>query len=144
VQDRTCELIIPNDWKPISDPTGRCVVSVGDLVRDQFLSVSFVNRSDFDGSLTDFLNQAASEISARVQNCSETQPISREIGGMPAQEVRIAGSENRFKFIYTVTIVESKSRYYRILTFTRPSSEREASEVFAKVQATFKPIEQDS
>ena len=143
-QNRTCKLAIPNDWKPISDPTGKSVLLVGDMARAQFLSIAVIDKSDFDGSIADYLNEEAGTILAHLQNPSESQPVSREVGGLPAQEVRIAGSENRYKSIYTITIAESQSRYYRILTFTRPSAEREANEIFAKVLATFSPIEAGS
>ena len=143
-QNRTCAVEIPNDWIPVADQTGRSVISVGNLVRGQYLSISVVDKDDFDGSLADVLSQAANEIVVHLESRTQSQPVDCQVGSNPAQQLRITGSENRFKFIYTLTVVETKTHYYRILTFTRPSTEREAREVFAKVLSTFKPLDSQS
>jgi hypothetical protein len=143
-QDRTCAIEVPNDWNLVVDQTGRSVISVGDLVRGQFLSVSVVAKDDFDGSMTDVLNQAVSEVAIHMESRTESQPVSCQIGGASAEQVRLTGTENRFKYIYTLTIVESKTHFYRILTFTKPSTETEAEQVYAKVLSTFKPLDPKS
>jgi hypothetical protein len=143
-QNRTCSIDVPNDWSPVFDPTGRSVISVGNLVRGEYLSVSVVDKDDFEGSLADVMNQSISGIVVHMENHTQGEPVDCEIGGIPAQQTRITGTQDRFRYIYTLTVAESKTHFYRILTFTKPSTEQEASGVFAKVLSTFKPLESRS
>lgn len=142
--NRTCAIEVPDHWSLLSDPTGRAAITVGDRVSNEFISVSTVAKEDFNGSLSDFLDQAIKELQPHIANCVPSTPVDCAVGGMPGQRVRITGTEGRFKLVYTLTVTESETQFYRILTFTRPSAEEEANETFAKVLASFKPLDAGS
>jgi hypothetical protein len=142
--NKTCAIQIPNHWSLLADPTGRAAITVGDQGRKAFISVSTVAKEDFDGSLSDFLDQAIKELQPHIANFLASTPVDCAVGGMPGERVRITGTQGRFKLVYTLTVTETESQFYRILTFTIPSAEEEANETFAKVLATFKPLDAGS
>jgi len=142
--DGSCEMMVPRTWKSLSDPTGRAAITMGDITKDQFLSIMMVNKSDYDGSSADFLQAEATAVSAHLKDPTDGDPEQKLVAGLQGQAIRIEGTDNHYKVVYTVMVVENKDRFYRILTFTRPSSEQNANELYEKVLATFDPIDGDA
>jgi hypothetical protein len=103
-----------------------------------------VNKSDYDGTSAEFLQAEATAVSAHLTNSTDSDPEQKLVAGLQARAIRIEGTDNHYKVVYTVMVVENKDRFYRILTFTRPSSEQNANELYEKVLATFDPIDRDT
>jgi hypothetical protein len=52
----------------------------------------------------------------------------------------LLGTENHYRSIYTITVLENGENLYRLVTLTRPSSEHDADPIFEQILSSFRVL----
>lgn len=131
-------LDIPGNWSTLDLGNADAALTVGNLVREEYLIVIAEPISDFDLDLDGFTSLASGLTTGALDGVESASPRPLEINGFPARRVEIDGTSDGLRVSYLGTYLQGAEHYYQLLAWTLPSKRAEAFPRFEQVVGTFR------
>jgi hypothetical protein len=138
--DGQSQITAPDDWKVMPELNDVAELEAGNEIKEQYLIVLTEPQSDIDGDLQHYADLVVDNIRSSVEgpNVSKSKPI--KINGQPALQYTISGTVDKIEAIYLLTLVEGKTNYYQIISWTLGSMEDENLPLLEEVTKSFREI----
>jgi acyl carrier protein len=131
------QLEVPASWRDMPELHQDAEIRAGDGVQEQYVIVAEHPKSDFGGTLAEFEELIAGQMKGNISGGEISEPESRPVGAYPAIHRRLAGTVKKLGIVYHVSLIETKTSFYQVLTWTMKSRESAAAPVFREVVDSF-------
>jgi hypothetical protein len=137
--DGTTRLRVPRDWGKLKELNDAAELQAGNKSKEQYVIVLSENKADFDNITLQKHHQATRDgMVAKMKNPSASGPVEVTIGGRPALQDEISGTQDGTNVVFLHTTVEGRESFHQILAWTLKSRWEQHKEKLHEVTRTFR------
>lgn len=135
--DGWVRLKVPGSWHDMPSLNAGASIRYANPIAEEYITVFSDARSDFRGSLQDFVETVTTRMEQNLEGADLGEPKSLTINGFPAIQVRLSGTASKVPVVYLHTSVETPDGFHQLVQWTLPSKEGTAFPVFMEVANSF-------
>jgi hypothetical protein len=129
---------VPNEWKETTGLNDAASLQVANKVKDQYLIVISESKADLENmTLKKHHSVTRDSTLKRMQNSSATSPQSITIGGFPALQDELSGTQDGTNIVFLHTTIDDGEHFHQILAWTVKSRWAEGAEQLRDVTQSF-------
>jgi len=136
-KDGRFQVEVPATWREMSELHQEAEVRAGNAVMEQYVIVVEHPKSDFEVNLAEFDELVTDQMKGNLTGAEVSEAELRPVGSFPATHRRLAGTIDKLAVVYHVSLIETNTAFYQVLTWTMRSRESAAQPVFREVVDSF-------
>jgi hypothetical protein len=136
--DGKIRVTVPGTWTKLPELNKQASLQVGNKSKEVYLIVITDTKTDLDNDTLEKHHQQTRErMLKKMKNASATQPVSLTIGGHPALQDELTGTENGISVVFLHTTVDDGDYFQQILAWTLRSRWQDQNQLLREVTASF-------
>ena len=142
--DSKAEIKVPVSWSEFDKTdTPQASIYAGNEKDDAYLIVICEDKMDMsdDMSLNDYNSIVSKQMTENVVDPKVSEASNLTINSMNALQYEISGEYEKIKVRYLVTVMESNSKFYQIVTWSLQSTFDKNKSILKKVADSFEEIQ---
>ncbi len=132
-------LTVPSDWNELRDLNDAAELQTGNKASEQYVIVLSENKSDLSNLTLQKHHQLTRDaMLEKMGNSSASKTVDLIIGGRPALQDEISGTQEGTNIVFLHTTIESDDGYHQVLAWTTKSRWEQYKDRLEEVTRSFR------
>src|SRR6266478_686380 len=137
--DGKIDVIVPGLWVKMPGLNKQATLQVGDKSKQMYLIVFSDAKADFPNLTLEKHHQITRDrMLQKMKNASASEPVSLTIGGHPALQDELSGTEKGTNVVFLHTTVDEGDHFQQILAWTLKSRWQQQNQLLREITRTFR------
>ncbi len=137
--DGKIKVTVPGLWTKLPELNKKATLQVGDKSKQIYLIVITDAKTDVaDLTLEKHHDLTRDRVFQKIKNASATESVPLTIGGHPALQDELSGTENGTNVVFLHTTVDDGDHFQQILAWTLKSRWQKQNELLREITRTFR------